>query len=282
MALPRRPLPIKNGELSLEYAKRDGKTVLTYSHFSHPWYSFPSLSLDDTGCAITFLTNPSGGIVGGDELSLRATLHDETHVLFTTPSATKIYRTRERPTVQTIDVNVGPNAILEWMPELTIPFAGSDFTQTINLRLKKGASVLLWDAVAAGRIARGERWAFSHFANQLTIRLSDGTSLEERYALTSHKPCLTFDQGWNYVGSLYIVNDTIPASTWKRTKEGLETVMAQYSPHILAGVSETSAPGLACKVVTRSAPDLNAILKTLWSEVRMTLWNTTIPDLRRY
>ena len=101
-------------------------------------YSFPPLYLDNTGCATTFLTNPSGGFVGGDDLSLTATLGKNTHVLLTTPSATQIYRMLEQSATQSIDITVGPNAILEWMPDLTIPFSGSRFSQSINIRMDTG------------------------------------------------------------------------------------------------------------------------------------------------
>lgn len=274
----------QKSELSLEYAKRDGKTVLTHSRFSHPWYSFPPLYLDDTGCATTFLINPSGGLVGGDDLSLVAKLQEDTHVLFTTPSATKVYRTLQSPAVQSIDVSVGPNAILEWVPELTIPFAGSHFDQTINIGLDTGASLILWDALAAGRVARGEQWAFSHFSNQIKITLSDGKSLEERYVLapTQDTLSLTFEQEWNYVGSFYIISDKVSSSTWEQTKEELETVIERHSRQVLGGVSETSLPGLVVKVMMRSAQELNTVLEEMWNVVRMNLWGTALPTLRRY
>ncbi len=278
------PPPTRTGELVLEYENRNGKTVSTHSRWSHPWYAFPPLYLDDTGCAVTFLGNPSGGFVGGDTCSLRATLRRDTHVLFTTPSATRVYRTDRHPVRQSIDVTVGPNAILEWLPELTIPFAGSRFEQCITVRLETGASLLLWDAVAAGRIARGERWAFSSFSNRITITLSDQRSLEERYAIapTRDNECLTFDQGWNYVGSLFIVNETLPLSAWEHTREGLASVLEQRPGHILGGVSETSVPGLVVKVVARTAPDLNAIMEHMWSVARMNVWKTASLNLRRY
>ena len=125
----------KTSQLILRYANQQGKTALTHSYFSYPWYCFPPLYLDNTGCATTFLTNPSGGFVGGDDLSLTATLGKNTHVLLTTPSATKIYRMLEQSATQSIDITVGPNAILEWMPDLTIPFAGSRSVSYTHLTL---------------------------------------------------------------------------------------------------------------------------------------------------
>lgn len=274
----------RKGTLALEYSQRDHTTILTHSRFSYPWYSFPPLYLDDTGCATTFLTNPSGGFVGGDDLSLSAKLREGTHVLLTTPSANKVYRTLEKPAIQSININVGANAILEWVPELTIPFAGSRFDQTMSVRLEAGASLILWDAFAAGRITRGERWVFSHFSNRIQITLSDGKSLQERYVLapTLDKHSLTLTQEWNYVGSLYIVSDTISSATWEQIKEELAETLDRNSDHILGGVSEPAVPGLAVKVVSRSALELNTILESLWGIARMQLWGTVLPRLRRY
>ncbi|MDE0145277.1 MAG: urease accessory protein UreD [Nitrospira sp.] len=274
----------QKGELFLECAKRNGKTVFTRSRCSYPWYVFQPLYLDHTGCATTFLTNPSGGLAGGDTCSLLATLGKDSHVLFTTPSATKVYRTLEKPAVQSIDLNVGANARCEWMPESTIPFAGSSFEQTVTVRLETGASLILWDALAAGRIVRGERWTFSSYANRIRILLADGRSLEERYRLSPDHDnlCLPFNQAWNYTGSLFIVNDQVPGSTWERIKQDMTTAIENHTGKVLGGISEPSVPGLVVKLLTRSAPDLNTALEQLWRVARLHLWNTPIPSLRRY
>lgn len=211
-------------------------------------------------------------------------MEKDSHVLFTTPSATKVYRTLQKPAVQSIDLSVGANAICEWIPEPTIPFAGSSFEQTITVRLDKGASLILWDALSAGRVVRGERWQFSSYANRLRILLSDGKSLEERYCLSPDhdNPCLPFNLAWNYMGSFFIVNDQIPSPTWDRIKQGVTTVLNNFSGDVLGGVSEPSVPGLVVKVLTRSAPNLNAMLEQIWHVARMGLWNAAPPSLRRY
>lgn len=274
----------QKGEMFLECAKRNGKTVFTRSRCSYPWYVFQPLYLDHTSCATTFLTNPSGGLAGGDTCSLLATLGKNSHVLFTTPSATKIYRTLQDPAVQSINLNVGANARCEWIPEPTIPFAGSSFEQTVTVRLETGASLILWDALAAGRIVRGERWQFSSYANRIKIMLADGRSLEERYRLSPDhdNPCLPFNQAWNYTGSFFIVNDQAPGSTWEQIKQAVTVAIENHTGEVLGGVSEPSIPGLAVKILTRSAPALNTVLEQLWQITRLHLWKTAVPSLRRY
>ena len=95
--------------------------------------------------------------MGGDRLSIEMTVGPDAHVLISTPSANRVYRSLSETSVQVVDISVGRGAILEWVPEPTIPFAGSRFRQVIHVTLAPGATVLLWDAIASGRMARGER-----------------------------------------------------------------------------------------------------------------------------
>ncbi|HKO31555.1 MAG TPA: urease accessory protein UreD, partial [Nitrospiraceae bacterium] len=149
----------RRGALSYEFEQQGSRTILTRSSCSSPWHHFPPSYLDDSGCAYTWLVNPSGGLVGGDYVSVEAQLHTGTHVLMTSPSANRVYRSLSEPAVQEVRISVGPDARLEWMPELTIPFAGSRFRQSIHVDLSPRATVVLWDAIASGRVAMRERWA---------------------------------------------------------------------------------------------------------------------------
>jgi urease accessory protein len=226
------------------------------------------------------LVNPSGGLVGGDRLSVRATLGPDAHVLISTPSANRVYRSLGDTAVQTIKLTIGSGAILEWMPDVTIPYAGSRFRQTIHATLAPGATVLLWDAIVSGRIARGERWAFTSLENEIRITTASGQSVLERYALAAHGAGLAED--WDYAGSLYLIGDGVDAGRWKRLEPQLAEILDARSGSVLGGVSEPAAPGLAVKLVAKSAPDLNKILDELWQAIRLTLWNLPRPALRRY
>ena len=246
------------------------------------------MTLDDGGCAYTLLLNPSGGLVGGDRLSVRATLGPETHVLFSTPSANRVYRSVSEPSIHSVDLTVGTGAILEWVPDLTIPFAGSRFHQTIHVKLNPGATVVLWDAVASGRVARGERWAFASLENEVRITTATGTSVLERYCLTQAdgQGEIGADLGlageWDYVASLYLVNDGLDAEVWKQLEQTLANILGGYGSRVLGGVSEPAVPGLVVKLVARSAPDLSTACERLWAAVREGLWSLPLPALRRY
>lgn len=272
------------GELRLEYAKRDHRTVITRSYCTTPWHLLPPIYLDETGSAYTLLVNPSGGLVGGDRLSIEMTLDKEAHVMISAPSANRIYRSEEKLSEQMITITVGPNAILEWLPEHTIPFAGSRFRQTIHANLAPGATIILWDALASGRIGRGERWAFTDLENEIQITTASGGSLVERYVLepTTDLGRVGLAEEWDYVASLYMVNDAISSEIWAGLESKVACILRNLPGHVLGGVSTPAIPGLAVKLLARTAPDLTRMLDVLWAAAREALWNLPPVSLRKY
>jgi len=242
------------------------------------------MALDETGAAYTLLVNPSGGLVGGDHLVLRATLGPESHVLFSTPSANRIYRSTLEPARQEIRLTVGAGAILEWVPELTIPFLGSRFRQTLHVALQHGGTLILWDALAAGRIARGERWKFMSFDNEVRVSTSSGASVLERYSLSANSAMggIELAEGWDYVASLFVLNEAVDDEVWKQLEEKILPILGDRQGRVLGGVSEPAVRGRVVKLLAKSAPDLNAIFESIWAAARALLWGLPFPALRRY
>ncbi|MDK2744836.1 MAG: urease accessory protein UreD [Nitrospira sp. BO4] len=272
------------GELKLDYAKVEHRTVIAHSYFTTPWKLLPPIYLDDTGAAYTLLVNPSGGLVGGDSLTIDMNLNRDAHVLISAPSANRVYRSEGKLSEQHIKITVGSGAVLEWLPEHTIPFAGSRFRQTLHAQLEPGATIVLWDAIASGRIARGERWAFTDLENEIQITTASRGSLVERYVLdpATDLGCVGLADEWDYVASLYVVNDAVSSDVWKRLEGKVAGILDQIPGQVLGGVSTPAIPGIAIKLLTRTAPDLIQMLEALWAAVRQELWNLPPVSLRKY
>ena len=274
----------RRGALSYEFKRQGPRTILTRSSCTSPWHHFPPSYLDDSGCAYTWLVNPSGGLVGGDHVSVEARLHAGTHVLMTSPSANRVYRSLSDPAVQEVCLSVGPGARLEWVPEVTIPFAGSRFRQSIHVDLAPGATVVLWDALASGRVARRERWAFATVENEICITTPLGGSVVERYRLVPGglPESVGLAGSWDYVASLFVIGDAVDADVWNRLDVVLVAILDERPGLVLGAVSSPAAPGLVVKLVARSAPDLTETLAAIWAAVRKGLWSLPAPNLRRY
>ena len=79
-------------------------------------------------------------------------LEEGAHVVMTTPSANRVYRSLGEEPRQSVTLSVATVAVIEWFPEVTIPFAGSRFVPTMAMPLGKGATTLIWDSLASGRV----------------------------------------------------------------------------------------------------------------------------------
>ncbi|MGC3975507.1 MAG: urease accessory protein UreD [Nitrospira sp.] len=272
------------GCLDLCY-RRDGlRTILTVSRCSTPWHFFPPAYLDDSGCAFTSLVNPSGGFVAGDHLSIDAELEEGAHVVMTTPSANRVYRSLGEESRQSVTLSVAPGAVLEWFPEVTIPFAGSRFIQTMAVTLAQGATAFIWDSLASGRVARGERWAFTSLRNEIDLTTASGARLLERYHVIPEG-----EQGgcgllsaYDYVASFFVVSDAVDPDRWPAVRDTVAGILDSFGGNLLGGVTEPPTPGLAVKLVSRSPEALAAGQELLWEATRRAVLGLARPALRHY
>ena len=273
------------GTIALEYIRRRGRTVFGRTNAQTPWHLLPPIYLDESGSAYTLLVNPSGGLVGGDRLSIRLSVGPDAHALISTPSANRVYRSLSQEAVQDVSITVAKGGILEWMPEHTIPFAGSRFRQEIDVRLEAGATLVLWDAVASGRIAHGERWRFASLENHIQITMPSQAIVGERYGLAPSGTTAGVGLAgvWDYVGSLFVIGDAVPVDCWISLENRLAEILDKHRDRgVLGGVSQPSVPGVVVKLVARSAPAMTHVVMELWAEVRQVLWQMPPAMLRKY
>lgn len=269
------------GRLDLHYERQGQRTNLATSRCSSPWHLFAPMYLDSSGCAFTSLVNPSGGFVAGDHLSIHASLRRDAHVVFSTPSANRLYRSLGEEARQTVKLFVASGAVLEWFPDVTIPFAGSRFVQMIDVRLAEGATALIWDSLASGRMARGERWAFASLQNEIQMTTASGDRLLERYEVRPEHGQAGLVSAYDYVASLFVVSDRIDATKWPALRGILADILDSMGDEVLGGVTEPAVPGLAVKLVARSAQALANMQEWLWNAIRLELLDLQRPALRR-
>lgn len=273
----------REGNLSLEYTRRGGKTILSQSNARFPLQIFQPIELEEGRCAYSQILNPSGGLVGGDRLQIEARLLEDTHVLLTTPSSTRVYHSESQTAVQVTNLRVGRNAVLEWMPDGVIPFSGSRYSQSLSVDLEEGSTCLLWDAFSSGRVARGERWAFRFFANEIHISRSGVEAVLERYVIEPHKMDPTASAlggSWNYFASFYLISDG--QKNWLSLSEKLCSILERWPGQISGGVSPLPIPGLLIRLVAKNAVDLSAAQFELWRAIRQDALKLELPHLRKY
>ena len=116
-----------------------GNTFLADSFQEAPLKVVRAFTMEDS-TALAHLHNVSGGLLGGDRLAMQIILASYAQVQLTTTGATRIYRHRQEysATTQCIEVSIGEGALLEYLPDATIPFAGARYLQRTSIDLADG------------------------------------------------------------------------------------------------------------------------------------------------
>jgi urease accessory protein len=267
----------RDGLLRARLERRGERTVVTACRWTLPLQVLAPVALDDPAAVLSVL-NPTGGLVGGDRLDIDIAVGPGAHGCITTPSATKVYRTRDEPAEQDVRLDVGAGATLEWVPDHTIPFAGSALRQRIAVHLGDGARLILVDAFAAGRIARGEAWQFRRLDSALSVRDEGGWIFCDRFALDGDRrwAALGLTEDRPYFATMLALG---PGSV-----EPLRRAVADAlvdAEGVTSGVGVLARGGVAVRVLAGRAPDLTDALDRLWAAARRALLGLSPLALRK-
>jgi len=229
------------------------------------------MDLDGTGAATLILLNPTGGILGGDVLETRVLVGPASHVCLTTPAATRVYRSTGSPAVHRFEARVGEGARLEYLPDHLIPSPGARLRQTTEVTLAAGGALLLVDAGAVGRAARGERWCFDELDLALTVRDERGLLLHERSVLDRlARDGLGAAEGFPYVATFAAI---APSSHgWDALAEQLFCTLSALPAAARYGVGALGRGGVIARLLCPSAPVLDACVRALWTVGRRELF----------
>lgn len=172
-----------NGHLRLRCETRaDGTPYISDQSFRAPIHiSKPHL---DAGSVVLSIVNPTAGFFDGDLLETEITVAENARLVLSTPSSSRVYPTRSGNSARHFQkFYLAENASLEWIPEPFIPHAGASYFQKTDLHLAPSASLLFFDWIAPGRVAKGEVFAYQNLRWELDLHLAGKLIARERYDL---------------------------------------------------------------------------------------------------
>jgi urease accessory protein len=254
----------REGALRLRFERRDGRTILAACRSTVPLQVLAPMALGGPAAVVSIL-NPTGGLVGGDRLLIDIEAGPGTHACLTTPSATKVYRTAGEPARQEVVLRIGPEAVLEYVPDHTIPFAGSDFRQTLHAELAEGARLIVMDAFAAGRVARGEAWRFARLESGLCVEDAAGWLLRDRFVLEGPDPwdALGLAEGLPYFATVASFGD----EPWDTVAEDVDAAVGGC-PGVQGAGGTLARRGTIARCLAASAVGLGSAAHRLWACAR--------------
>jgi urease accessory protein len=265
--------------MELDFARDAARNVtfLAASSQEAPLRAIRAFTLED-GTALVHLHNVSGGLLGGDCLTLKIDVGREAFAQITTTGATRVYRHRREfsPTTQCNHFAVGEGALLEYLPDATIPFAGANYMQRTSIELAKGAGLFWWEILAPGREASGELFKYDQFEMTTRVRACGRKIAEENICLrpaSREISSLARLGAYRYAATFYICRIGLDATAWRAAEDHLRRFTTELTRpgEILWGISSLVADGLVVKCLARRGHEVLPGLHALWREAKLLL-----------
>ena len=145
-------------KLVLEHDSQRSKTIVTEQRTQVPLYVQKALHYDETvpSMAHIFILSPSGGVLQGDRYRTDIELKNKAISHITTQGATRIYKMNSNFATQMINLKVGKDCYLEFLPEQLIPYKSSRYYQKTTFTVDDSATLVYSETIVPGRVAMGE------------------------------------------------------------------------------------------------------------------------------
>jgi urease accessory protein len=274
----------QDGLLELAF-RRDGRgrSVLGALRQRFPLRMTVPFHLDraDPGMAFVYVQNPTGGVFAGDRLATSLAAGEDARVHLTTQSATKLYRMDGGEAIQELRFELEPGAYVEHVPDPLIPQAGARFRQRILVEVAPRAAFLATEAVAPGRRARGERFAYDLLELRTEARRAGRALCVDvvRLEPTRSDPLRAgVFGGHDYLVTLLAV---APEHDTEALARRLDDALAA-EPAVLGAAGEL--PRRAGAVARALAPgplEARRALQTAWRAARVELTGLPLPEVRK-
>ncbi|AWN14720.1 Urease accessory protein UreD [Salinisphaera sp. LB1] len=253
--------------LDLAIARRGERSVATRRRHRGPVYVQRLLYPERDGTAHVMLLHPPGGVVQGDEIDFDIQLESRAQALITTPSAAKLYRAPARASRQGVCLSVGAGARLEWLPQETIVFDGTQALTSLDLDLASDARAIAWDIWTLGRPAAHEAFDSGHYDGRWCVRVGNRLRWHERTVVpgASQSPFQNAPWGLNGARAVGTLVAYQPEGFDATTTNELRRRLAEY--RIGSGVSVVDGL-LLVRVTGREARLLHTPLRRLWESLR--------------
>ncbi len=260
-------------------------TRLTERTHSGPLRVQKPLYPEGAACCHAVIVHPPGGVAGGDELHIQATVEASAQAFITTPGAAKWYKANGKISRQSIDLRVDDAASLEWMPQETIFFDAADVQLSSTISLGSGASYIGCEIFCFGRTASGERFRSGKVSQCNSIRREGKLIWYEQAVLHAGSAAMQSPLGMGshtVAASLLAVGPALATAQLEAVRNALQQLLDE------TGAGQVGVTQLKELLLVRYVGDCSETARRLmllaWRHVRphiigregleLRLWNT--------
>lgn len=272
--------PRTDGRLTLHFAlsPKTQQTTLRVVEQTPPLRVVRAFN-QKNGAAMAHLHNVSGGVLGGDALTVTAMVGDGSRAQLTTPGATRVYRHRAglADAQQDNFFTVKGDGLLEYLPDPLIPFARSRYRQVTQIDLLDEAGLFWWEIVAPGRETIGEMFAYDCLDMAVDITANGRPIAIERLRIEpDSRPLNSLVRlgSYRYWSTFYICRAGQPESVWAALEEELTALCrpTHLGQETTWAVNTLPRDGLVVRGLGCTGRALQSHLITLWQAAKARLY----------
>lgn len=269
------------GELLLRIGVRGTRSVAVEQFHTGALRVLRPHYLDRSGQVCYTAINPGGGYLGGDRYRFQLDVDAGASVLFTSQAATKVYRTPTEPARQHTEIRLGPDAVLESLPDQLIVYREGSYEQTTRAEVDPTATYIATEVVTPGWAPEGTRFGYRRAVLRTEIRrpTSPDPVLVDALVLDPAASGLTGLGGLDgrtHLGSLLVVDRRVDADLLDAVQDCCDAATG-----LLAGVSLGPGPALVLRVLGDDTPSVARLLFRVDALLRRRWFNQDHVDLRK-
>jgi urease accessory protein len=265
-----------HGSLRLDYRREmldgDARTLVLDRH-DGPLRVLASLYPEQRSVCHNVLVHPPGGLVGGDALTISATLAPGAHALITTPGATRFYRSSGATATQALHATLADGARLEWLPLETIAYSGCLGENAMRFELAPGAEMMGWDLLALGLPASDQAFERGRFVQRIEL---PGRWLERGAIDAGDQRLLDSPLGWaghRVLATMWFATGAALAPARReRLLDAARALLSEHALHASAGATAVHDGIVVLRVLAPRVEPAMGLLARVWAAWRAEAW----------
>lgn len=255
--------------LMIETEFKENKTRLKDSYFTSPFKIAKPFYMEDGSGIEVCVMNASAGILEGDSYSIKLDLHENSILALTSQSFTKIHKMNGGFARQNISINLERGAILKFLPQPAIPFAGSRFFSRMKVNMERDSILLFTDVLSCGRYKRGEKFSFEDYNARTEIFYEGKLIFVDNLML---KPKIQdicgmgFYEGYTHQATIMVFGEMAD----EKLNNTMHNILSRYG-EIEFGVTKTYKNGILARILGNGAERLKIILSEVCRHINTNL-----------
>lgn len=156
------------GVLDLFASKKNEKTIISSCYYEGALKIARPIYLEGDSPSI-YLIHVGGGYVNGDSYFTQIQVDDSAHLLVTTQSSTKVYKTPTEPVRQQTKIKLGFGSVLEYIPDSLIAYEDARFIQETEVEIERDSCFFYSDIITPGWSKDGSFFKYEWIRSKLKI-----------------------------------------------------------------------------------------------------------------